>query len=250
MRTNEKFIKTPVWLFEDEYGGLSSDAKLLYILLLDRVSLSEKNKFYNEKGEVYIHYKRKQASEKLGVSLNKVTQLFQELKKFSLIKEKRQGQGKSNIVVVLNPKISESRIAKSVNQESQNLGFSYKYNKTENNKTENQSVNQKTDGQTDEVFLEKIKQNCELEIFSDDVAAMFQNAIERIYYSEKLNVCGATLPQRKLRSLLCGLTAEALIHVFDNLNGGQLEIKRPIPYVMSAIINAIAESSIEEMTLH
>ena len=50
MKPTQKFYKMPQALFSDKYSQLSNDAKILYMLLLDRKSLSEKNHFNDENG--------------------------------------------------------------------------------------------------------------------------------------------------------------------------------------------------------
>lgn len=49
------FFKIPKLLITDDYfKGLSNNAKILYGLLLDRMSLSQKNKWFDEENRAYI----------------------------------------------------------------------------------------------------------------------------------------------------------------------------------------------------
>lgn len=49
------FFRIPKILFSDErFAGLSSEAKILYGLMLDRVGLSRKNGWIDQNGNVYI----------------------------------------------------------------------------------------------------------------------------------------------------------------------------------------------------
>ena len=51
------FYKVPKVLFvKQEFKELSSDAKLLYGLLLDRASLSQRNNWLDNNGRVYVIY--------------------------------------------------------------------------------------------------------------------------------------------------------------------------------------------------
>ena len=51
------FFRIPKILFSDErFRNLSSEAKILYGLMLDRVGLSRKNGWVEEEGNVYIHF--------------------------------------------------------------------------------------------------------------------------------------------------------------------------------------------------
>ena len=64
------FYQIPKELFTNEYykGKLSSDAIILYGLLLDRLSVSIKNKWVDENGLIYLILTRKEAMEKLNIS--------------------------------------------------------------------------------------------------------------------------------------------------------------------------------------
>ena len=91
------FHLLPKLLFTDEiYQTVSTDAKMLYGLLLDRLSLSEKNDWKDEHGRVYQYFTIHQAQELLHFGHEKVCRLFAELDAADLIVRRRQGQGKAN----------------------------------------------------------------------------------------------------------------------------------------------------------
>ena len=91
------FYRIPKLLFTDEiYQTVSTDAKMLYGLLLDRLSLSEKNDWKDEHGRVYQYFTIRQAQELLHFGHEKVCRLFAELDAADLIVRRRQGQGKAN----------------------------------------------------------------------------------------------------------------------------------------------------------
>ena len=96
------FYQIPKELFTNEYykGKLSSSTILLYGLLLDRLSVSIKNKWTDKDGDIYIIFSRKEAQEKLNLSDKTVTKAFKELKNKKLIREKRTGFKKNNIIYV------------------------------------------------------------------------------------------------------------------------------------------------------
>ena len=71
-------------------------AKILYGLLLDRLSLSEKNDWKDEHGRVYQYFTIHQAQELLHFGHEKVCRLFAELDAADLIERRRPGQGKAN----------------------------------------------------------------------------------------------------------------------------------------------------------
>lgn len=97
------FYRTPKVFFTNErFRGLSSDAKILYGILLDRVSLSVRNNWYDEDGRVYIICTLKNIMEALGIADKTATKLFVELENIGLIERKKQGQGKPAIIYVKN----------------------------------------------------------------------------------------------------------------------------------------------------
>ena len=93
------FYRVPKALFtEEKYKLLSTDAKMLYGLLLDRMSLSEKNGWIDRQGRVYQFFTVEQAQELLNFGHEKICRLFAELSDAGLIERKRQGQGKASII--------------------------------------------------------------------------------------------------------------------------------------------------------
>ncbi len=119
---------------------LSTDAKTLYGILLDRMGLSVKNGWLDEQGRVYIIFPVQEVMDALGCADNKATKLFRELEKFGLIERKRRGLGKPNLIYVKNfadPRFrnrekNSSGAADSAQQET----AKQRRNKTEWNKTE------------------------------------------------------------------------------------------------------------------
>ena len=87
------FIKLPSVLFTDErFSALTNDMKLLYALMLDRVSLSVKNGWVDSKGRVYISFPLAEIEEKLHVASQKASRLLKALEKAGLIERVRQGE--------------------------------------------------------------------------------------------------------------------------------------------------------------
>ena len=103
------FYRIPKILFsQDKFWNVSTDAKLLYGILLDRMNLSARNGWLDEAGRVYIIFTIEEIKESLGCAEKKAVKLLDELeKKAELIERKRQGLGKPNLIYVKNF-ISES----------------------------------------------------------------------------------------------------------------------------------------------
>lgn len=100
------FYRIPKLLFtNDFFKALSTDAKVLYGLMLDRMSLSIKNKWIGEGGRAYIYFSVEDTMEMLNCKKNKAIDTIKELDAESglgLIEKKRQGQGKPTIIYVKN----------------------------------------------------------------------------------------------------------------------------------------------------
>ena len=99
------FYRIPRQLVTGErFKRLSMDAKLLYGLLLDRMSLSAKNGWYDEQGRVYIYYTLDEIQEDLNCGHDKATRMLVELDNgkngFGLIERVRQGQGRPTKIYV------------------------------------------------------------------------------------------------------------------------------------------------------
>lgn len=87
------FYRVPKVLFTDEkFSNISSDAKLLYGIMLDRMNLSAKNGWVDELGRVYIIFTIEEVKGALGCAEKKAVKLLHELEnKCGLIERKRIG---------------------------------------------------------------------------------------------------------------------------------------------------------------
>ena len=100
------FYRVPRLLIKDKrFKGLSSDAKLLYGLMLDRMSLSVKNRWFDEDNRAYIYYTVEEIMNDIGCSHGTCAKIMAELdnkKGIGLIEKKRQGLGRPDIIYVKN----------------------------------------------------------------------------------------------------------------------------------------------------
>ena len=97
------FYRIPKLLFTNDYfADLDVSAKVLYGLMLERMSLSLKNSWFDSENRAYIYFSQQDAMELLNCKVNKVISLFKELDKFGLIERKKQGQGKPDVIYLKN----------------------------------------------------------------------------------------------------------------------------------------------------
>lgn len=100
------FYRVPKVLFTSEhFKGLSCEAKVLYGLMLDRMSLSIKNGWLDEEQRVYIIFTVEEIMDLLGCKNQKAVKLLKELDDkngIGLIEKRRLGMGKPNVIYVKN----------------------------------------------------------------------------------------------------------------------------------------------------
>ena len=100
------FYRVPKILFTAEcFKELSCEAKVLYGLLLDRMSLSMKNHWMDEEERIYIIFTVEEIAELLNCGTQKAVKLLKELdseKGIGLIEKKRLGLGRPNVIYVKN----------------------------------------------------------------------------------------------------------------------------------------------------
>lgn len=114
-----EFLKIPKAMFANEkYKKLSSDAKLAYALLYDRLSLSKLNSWINNENEVYLIYTREELAEDLGLTYRKAISAFKELTEANLIRETRSGRGIPNKIYIVKLDLSEKQAKEFVNYEN------------------------------------------------------------------------------------------------------------------------------------
>ena len=145
---NYMFYQIPMELFfNTNYKDvLSLEAKVLYGLLLSQLTLSIKNNWQDENGDVYIILTRDKVQKMLNISDKTATKAFKQLSKCKLISEKKQGQTKPNLIYVgkinhddtipnMTRKNSDSRVGNNTIHDLENLRPNY------NNRTNNNRVN-------------------------------------------------------------------------------------------------------------
>ncbi|HEW0989068.1 TPA: conserved phage C-terminal domain-containing protein [Streptococcus pneumoniae] len=140
------FFKFPKpFIYDEKYKSLSNNAKMLYMLLFDRLELSLKNGWHDKEGNVFQYYTNEQLMIDLNCnSNNTIIKIKKELKDAGLMTEVRQGMNLPNRIYLdaLNGSVESAfqevqkvhlGSAKNAFQEVQKVHTI----KTENTKTEN-----------------------------------------------------------------------------------------------------------------
>ena len=97
------FYKIPKELFTNErFQAISTEGKVLYGLLLDRVSLSIENQWIDDNGRVYIIYTLAAICAALRCSEKSAIKYMAELEDIGLVERIRQGFGKPTLIYVKN----------------------------------------------------------------------------------------------------------------------------------------------------
>lgn len=92
---NFSFFRIPRALVKDQrFRDLSTDSKLLYGLMLDRMGLSLRNGWQDTGGRAFIYFTLEEIQATLSCGHNKAVRLMAELERYDLIERVKQGQGK------------------------------------------------------------------------------------------------------------------------------------------------------------
>ena len=95
------FYRIPKLLFTEEmFEQLSTEAKVLYGLLLDRICLSREHGWIDDSGHVYVFYTIEAVKKALRCGNTKGCRLLKELDAFGLIERHKQGLCKPTIIYV------------------------------------------------------------------------------------------------------------------------------------------------------
>ena len=93
---NNVFYQFPQWLLDEDYKDLGLRAKVMYMLIFDRRTLSIQNKWHDKNGDVFVYFTNQQFMDLLNCNEKTVIKAKKELQDFGLIKEERQGVNKPN----------------------------------------------------------------------------------------------------------------------------------------------------------
>ena len=210
---------------------LNSDSKILYAFLLDRLSLSQRNHWFDEYGRVYLIFTREEVQNKLCLSEKTVTKAFKQLLEVNLISEKRQGLGKPNLIYV--GKIQHEEVITNIEQKNLQVLNSKNYgsrevkntildaekfptinpNNIKTNVTNTDSINPQNNNVC--ISLNAVKEKSQLNDFSKEEQTMLEDVIERLYYADILKVGSVIITNSKILSKLALINKNNLIQLLD-----------------------------------
>ena len=263
------FYRVPRLLIKDErFKKLSSDAKLLYGLMLDRMSLSIKNEWFDEDNRAYIIYTIDSIMEDLGCGKEKAVKVLAELdsvKGIGLVEKVRRGLGKPDIIYVKNfaslaENVDEkkSRNTDKITEVGESNPNYTNYNQTDLNYTEESYINpiiqsdsrkKDTMDVMDDVqtYIELIKEN-----ISYDHHMQYDGYGKRELYDElfqvicevvcvkhpTIRVAGEEYPYELVKSRFLKLESSHLEYVIGCMQNTTTKITNIKAYMVTALYNA------------
>ena len=254
------FFRIPKALFQEQrFQDLSTDAKTLYGILLDRMSLSVKNEWFDKKGRVFIIFTNEDVKRTLRCADNKATRLLRELEEFGLIERKRRGQGKPCLVYVKNfsSESSKESVKNRDNDDScgskitcqdpvKSRGIKKKENKTEMNNTNpilsDESERMKNRELLEEYFSYSLEIDLLLRLYPDDEDTLYQIVnllVDTCATNRKtLRIAGDDKPAEVVRSRFMKLNADHIRFVLKCLAENSSPIRNMKQYLLASLYNA------------
>ena len=254
------FYRIPKALFQEpRFQSLSTDAKTLYGILLDRMSLSVKNGWLDEQNRVFIIFTIEDVKRALCCADNKATKLLRELENFGLIERKRRGLGKPSLVYVKNfsSDLSNERVQNRENHESGSPKNACqdppksRCNKNKKSKTERNNTNpilsdelekMKNRKLLEEYFSRSLEIELLLRLYPDDEDTIYQIVdllVDTCDSKRKLiRIAGDDKPAEVVLSRLKKLNADHICFVLDCLAANTSPIRNMKQYLLAALFNA------------
>ena len=254
------FFRIPKALFQEQrFQNLSTDAKTLYGILLDRMSLSVKNEWFDKKGRVFIIFTIEDVKRTLRCADNKATRLLRELEGFGLIERKRRGQGKPCLVYVKNfsAEPSKENVKNRDNDDScgskiacqdpvKSRGIKKKENKTEMNNTNpilsDESEKMKNRELLEEYFSHSLEIDLLLRLCPDDEDTLYQIVnllVDTCATNRKLlRIAGDDKPAEVVCSRFMKLNADHIRFVLKCLAENSSPIRNMKQYLLASLYNA------------
>lgn len=263
------FYRIPKVLFSDErFWNVSTDAKLLYGILLDRMNLSAKNGWVDEAMRVFIIFTIDEIKDSVGCAEKKAVKLLDELEnKCGLIERKRQGLGKPNIIYVKNfiSAVENSVERQFLNCQKHNSGTvkntiqepsKAQCNNTDINNTEKSNTDVLFFPENSEKTIEEIGMDNPYEIYLKEKLEYNSLVIQYKHHVQMLDeifeimtdtlcsnrktirIGGDDKPAEIVKSRLMKLEHEHMQFVMDCILENTTKIKNIRQYILTTIYNA------------
>lgn len=264
------FYRIPKVLFtEERFQAISAEAKVLYGLLLDRMSLSAKNGWQDKENRVYIIFTIEDIMEAMGCADQKAGKLLYELEsKCGLIERKRQGLGKPNLIYVKNfVTPSESRFLNRENHDSGEVKITdqeplkSRSNNTENNNTERSDTDsfpftsfredhgresKRSDVNQRDRYREIISENISYGILLQDypldrdiLTEILELMVDTVCTTRStVRISGDDKPAEVVKSQFLKLDSEHIRFVMDGLKDNTTRIRNMRQYLLATLYNA------------
>ena len=249
------YFRIPKALFQDHrFRQLSTDARTLYGILLDRMSLSVKNGWLDEQGRVYIIYTVREVQESLCCAEHKAVKLFRELEDFDLIERKRRGLGRPRLIYVKDfssglPKAQVQNCPNSNSGAAESAILEQpkpQANKTDKNKTEWNDPDPIYSGgireQLEDYFYQALEVELLLRLCPDDEDTIYQIVdllVDTCSTKRKmLRIDGDDKPTEVVRSRLKKLNADHIKFVLDSLAENTAPVRNMKQYLLATLYNA------------
>lgn len=259
------FYRVPKVLFtREQFKQLSAEAKILYGIMLDKLDLSVKNKWGDEKGRVYIIYTIEQIMEDMNCADQKATKLLDELeKKCGLIERKRQGLGKPNLIFVKNfiTGVEGSMMARIQNRENHDSGAvnitTADYPKsrginTNHNNTENSDINPIQSGFDEDGISERneyesyFRESLSIDVLirenlgEEETILGILDLMVDVCCSKRsvIRIAGDDKPLAVVKSRFMKLNAEHIRYVLRCLSENTTRVRNIRQYLLTALYNA------------
>ncbi len=254
---NYSFYRIPKLLFTNEmFTELSAEAKVLYGLLLDRVSLSRDHGWLDADGKVYVFYKVNSVKRDLHCGNSKACRLLEELENYGLIEREKRGQGKPAKIYVKDfTSFPHGEIQNSQNENSRipEMGIqdfpkrepnNTKNNNTDLNKT-NLILSAESGNERDSFrayFMDQWEYDHLLEEHPYDrelLDALMEIALDLMCSKQKyVRIEGDEKPIKVVQGAIMKLDSSYLSYLIDNLSKNSTKVRNVKQYLLAALYNA------------
>lgn len=253
------FYRIPKMLFTEEiFEALSTDAKVLYGLLLDRISLSRENGWMDDAGRVYVYYTIKSVKMSMRCANTKACGLLRELDEFGLIERKKQGLGKPTIIYVKD--FTQFRKAELLDSDKWNSVILHtgtldnrksEANKTEKNNTESNKTNPILSGADKDMderasYRNYLNSQFNMEIMyerypydRETLDAILDLMLDVICSKRKtIRIAGDDKPVSVVKSQFLKINSMHIEYVMDCMKKNPAKVRNIKQYLLAAIYNA------------